>query len=495
LDVLFTAEAIRIVGWFENDGTQNFTLRTIASAWLSPNSAIAADMDGDGDGDVLVNLRNEDTVAWFENSLINPQPADYLAASGTLSFAANETQKTFTLTVLGDTRIEANETFYVTVEYMASETSTVSTKVRAFGTILNDDYPPTKFYVVDDAAANRTHEYQAAGVPNENYALNGGNAAPRGAASTAAGDKVWVVDANRKVFVYDTAGILLGSWTAGTMASNATPEGIATNGTDVWIVDSKSDKVFKYAGAASRLSGSQNAAGSFNLNSGNTSPKDIVTDGSSLWVVNDSSTNKVFKYTVAGSLQGSWTISGANTTPTGITIDPTNVSDIWIVDSGTDRVYQYTAAASLTGGSQAASASFALAAGNTNPQGIADPPAPEGAVPVASAATDNALSVGSFLPQPAENSWGRNDRVLTNYQTIKTTFASTNRLVQSPRADLLLAREHVFDTFDQKQLGVLDRMTLRTSDRQTEEFDFLNLFEKRNARVDLALDAVLPVWF
>ena len=64
-------------------------------------------------------------------------------------------------------------------------------------------------------------------------------------------------------------GGLLGSWTAGSMANNATPEGIATNGTDIWIVDAKSDKVFRYAGAASRLSGSQNAASSFNLNSGN----------------------------------------------------------------------------------------------------------------------------------------------------------------------------------------------------------------------------------
>jgi hypothetical protein len=44
------------------------------------------------------------------------------------------------------------------------------------------------------------------------------------------------------------------------------------------------------------------------------------------------------------------------------------------VDSGTLKVYQYAGAASLTSGSQNASATFALAAGDTNPQGIADPP-------------------------------------------------------------------------------------------------------------------------
>jgi hypothetical protein len=235
----------------------------------------------------------------------------------------------------------------------------------------------TKFYVVDDGSANRTYEYEAPGSAIENYTLNSANTAPRGAASTITGDRVWVVDNNRKVYVYNTEGGLLGSWTAGSLASNATPHGIATNGTDIWIVDDRSNKVFKYAGAASRLSGSESAASSFNLNSSNGTPRDIVTDGASLWVVNDASTNKVFKYSVAGSLLGSWTIDAANATPTGITIDPANVSDIWIVDSGTDRVYQYTGAATRTSGSQSAAASFQLSPGNTNPQGIADPP-PQG---------------------------------------------------------------------------------------------------------------------
>jgi len=94
-------------------------------------------------------------------------------------------------------------------------------------------------------------------------------------------------------------------------------------------------------------------------------PQDILTGGTAL---------KVFKYTITGSLLGSWKIDPANTHPTGITINPNNVSDIWIVDIDTKKVYQYTAAASRTSGSQNAAASFALAANNTNPQGIADPP-------------------------------------------------------------------------------------------------------------------------
>jgi hypothetical protein len=103
---------------------------------------------------------------------------------------------------------------------------------------------------------------------------------------------------------------------------------------------------------------------------------DVVTEGRSLWVVNDSSTDKVFKYNLSGSLLGSWTITGAGSSPTGITLDPTGGGTLWIVDSGTDRVYQFDNARGLTSGSLSPSMSFALAAGNTNPQGIADPPMP-----------------------------------------------------------------------------------------------------------------------
>jgi hypothetical protein len=189
--------------------------------------------------------------------------------------------------------------------------------------------PSTKFYVVNDAIQNQTFEYAPVGTFVESYNLNISNSAPRGAASTAAGDKVWVVDANRKVYVYNAGGSLLGSWTAGSLPSNAQAQGIATNGTDIWIVDSKSDKVYRYAGAATRLSGSQNAASSFNLSGSNKDATDIVQGSGFLWVTNNTSTDKVFKHTLSGSLVGSWTISaGGGGSPTGITLDLGNNSDL-----------------------------------------------------------------------------------------------------------------------------------------------------------------------
>ncbi len=238
----------------------------------------------------------------------------------------------------------------------------------------------TKYFVVDDSATDRNYQYLPDGSFDSSTILASGNSAPRGVTSSAGSNKTWVINSNRIVYVYDTDGALLGSWTAGTMASNSTPQGIATDGTDIWIVDSRSDKVYRYAGAADRLSGSQNAASSFSLNSGNLNSTGLVTDGTSLWVTNNTTTDKVFKYSLAGTLAGSWTIDSANSNPVGIAIDPANPTSLLITDSGTDRVYQYTGAATRVSGSQSASSSFALASGNANPQGIVAVTASTGSV-------------------------------------------------------------------------------------------------------------------
>jgi hypothetical protein len=292
---------------------------------------------------------------------------DYQAASGTLTFAPGETSKTIAINILGDTVVEPNETFYVN---LSNATGATIADSQGIATVLNDDIPPTRFYIVD-ASADKTFEYDPTGAAVENYRLRSGNNDPRGAASDAAGERVWVIDNDDYVYVYDAAGTALGYWKAKGLS---TPEGIASDGTDLWIVDRGKDKVFRFAGAASRTSGSASSTSSFALNSGNKEAKGIETDGTHLWVVNNTSTDKVFKYTTGGSLVGSWTLTGGVANPTGITLDPSNPFDVWIVDASADDVFQYTAAANRTSGSQSADAVFSLASSNGNPQGIADPP-------------------------------------------------------------------------------------------------------------------------
>ena len=173
-----------------------------------------------------------------------------------------------------------------------------------------------------------------------------------------------------------------GCWAPGRPARwRATPRrrGIATNGTDVWIVDAKSDKVFKYTGAATRLSGSQNAASSFSLNSGNKDASDIVTDGTHLWVVNDSSTDKVFKYTRR---RGAGWEAGRSPRPAcAVRRGSRSIRAIRVISGSSTAApiasISTTPPPAAPPARQSASTDFALAAGNTNPQGIADPPPPE----------------------------------------------------------------------------------------------------------------------
>jgi Calx-beta domain/Cohesin domain/Carboxypeptidase regulatory-like domain len=67
-------------------------------------------------------------------------PGDYAAASGSVTFAPNETTKTVTVNVVGDTVVEPNETFTVSI---TSVTNGIVATATGTGTIVNDDGGPT----------------------------------------------------------------------------------------------------------------------------------------------------------------------------------------------------------------------------------------------------------------------------------------------------------------------------------------------------------------
>ena len=62
---------------------------------------------------------------------------DYVAKSGTLTFAPGETTKTITIEVKGDNKRESDETFYL--DLSANSINSLFTKKRGIGTIINDD--------------------------------------------------------------------------------------------------------------------------------------------------------------------------------------------------------------------------------------------------------------------------------------------------------------------------------------------------------------------
>jgi ketosteroid isomerase-like protein len=68
MDVVAAAEADDDIAWFENNGSQSFTERTIEGNFNGAISVYATDMDGDGDMDVVGAAFYDDDIAWFENN-------------------------------------------------------------------------------------------------------------------------------------------------------------------------------------------------------------------------------------------------------------------------------------------------------------------------------------------------------------------------------------------------------------------------------------------
>ena len=82
------------------------------------------------DQPVTVSYRTADGTATTSDG-------DYVARTGTLTFAPGETTKTITIAVKGDSKKEANETFYL--DLFDNSSNSLFTKNRGIGTILNDD--------------------------------------------------------------------------------------------------------------------------------------------------------------------------------------------------------------------------------------------------------------------------------------------------------------------------------------------------------------------
>ena len=278
----------------------------------------------------------------------------------------------------------------------------------------NDDHAGTRFYVVD-AHQDVAERFGVDRLAHSSQTLESQNRNARGVAADSTGANYWVVDRTGHVFVYAADGTIEGSWHADELRS---PQGIATDGQHVWIVDSRLDQVVYFADAASVRAGELAATSRFDLSQSKRATG-LTTDGEHLWVVDSSRNDTVYRYTTEGTFDGSWRLDKANSNPTGITIDPTNVGDVWVVDARRDAVFEYAAAALADSVLVEATGRWDVA--GRNPQGIADPPPLAGALEFNEVGSTNAATF---------------DKQSTALTIADLQAAATIRLLQSERSGL-----------------------------------------------------------
>ncbi|HPR26300.1 Calx-beta domain-containing protein, partial [Lentimicrobium sp.] len=124
------------VGTITNDDAASITINDVTVSEGNSGTTsftFTVSMSAASDAAVTVDYATADGSATAADS-------DYSTATGTLTFAAGETSKTITVSVNGDTKVEANETFTVELTGLDNNGRNISvTDASGLGTITNDD--------------------------------------------------------------------------------------------------------------------------------------------------------------------------------------------------------------------------------------------------------------------------------------------------------------------------------------------------------------------
>ncbi len=108
MDALSVSSFDNKLAWYENtDGGGTFGAPQVifSASATRPSSVFAADVDGDGDLDVLATLRNNNTIAWYENETIHRSAI--FPAQSVISTIAHTATAVFAADIDGDGDIDA----------------------------------------------------------------------------------------------------------------------------------------------------------------------------------------------------------------------------------------------------------------------------------------------------------------------------------------------------------------------------------------------------
>ena len=199
--------------------------------------------------------------------------------------------------------------------------------------------------------------------------LHSDNTAPYGIWSD--GTTIWVADlTDDKLYAYALAdGTRLSSKEFDLHSDNGSPSGIWSDGATIWVADTTDEKLYAYALAdGTRQDGSGGTTNKeFALHGDNATPRGMWSNGSTIWVA-DASNDKLYAHGLTGTRRDVRDIDLDldNHTPTGIWSDG---DTIWVANFNlglVDKLYAHD----LYRGTRLADLDLDLASGNAHPRGI-----------------------------------------------------------------------------------------------------------------------------
>ncbi|NOT25266.1 MAG: PKD domain-containing protein [Acidobacteria bacterium] len=138
--------SIRLVGYYASPSNQPAITYSTITPTVNINDVSVSEGDTTTSASFVVTLSapatTNQSVSFSTGDSSANAGSDYVASSGVVTFLAGEVQKTVTITVLGDTVQELNETFVVTLSSPSAGLQLGD--AVGVGTILNDDVPPNQ---------------------------------------------------------------------------------------------------------------------------------------------------------------------------------------------------------------------------------------------------------------------------------------------------------------------------------------------------------------
>ena len=184
------------------------------------------------------------------------------------------------------------------------------------------------------------------------------------------GTTIWVVDVrDDKLYAYALAdGTRLSSKEFALHSDNGNPRGIWSDGTTIWVADFDDDKLYAYALADGTRQDGRNDRKEFDLHGDNLTHQGMWSNGSTIWVVNDGN-DKLYAYGLTGTRRDVRDIDlhRDHRSPTGIWSDG---DTIWVADSNASTFDTKLYAYDLYRGTRLADLDLDLDGGNTFPRGI-----------------------------------------------------------------------------------------------------------------------------